>query len=140
MTNTPSTTVTQEDREKILSAIWHRNSVRRDACLPLLDVGTEFHREVTRLLTKRYTALLQPYLLRAMSEMVGHPGIAGRLVQRLRATQIARRRLLNDTGIDLPVQSTSSATGSFWLWTIFGRDLPMISPVFCGRDAPKCGR
>lgn len=134
---TASIKVTSEERQEILAEIWQRNAVRREASMPRLDVRTEFHREVTRLVTQRYLALLQPYLLIALNEIRGQPGIAGRLVQRLKGTQIARRRLLDDTGIDLPDHGTAGATGSTWLDTIVGIERSMIAPVFVGRDAPR---
>ena len=81
---TQSIKVTSEDRERILGAIWHRNAIRRHASLPLLDVRWEFGREVRRIETARYLSLLEPYLSEAMTQIGGHPGVAGRLVQRLR--------------------------------------------------------
>lgn len=128
--------VTREDRERILGAIWHRNAVRRHASLPLLDVRSEFEREVRRMATARYLALLQPYLHRAMLEIGGHPGIAGRLVQRLRGTQIARRRLREETGLDHPDHGLSMATGSAWYLTILEIEKAGERPVFSHHDAP----
>lgn len=132
--------VTREDRERILGAIWHRNAVRRHASLPLLDVRSEFEREVRRMATARYLALLQPYLHRAMAELGGHRGTAGRLVQRLRGTQIARRRLHEATGIDYPDHGLSMATGSAWYRTILGIEKSMISPILTDRNAPVSTR
>ena len=134
---TASIQVTGEDRQDILAEIWRRNAIRREASMPRLDVRTEFERAVTKLVTQRSFALLQPYLLIALNEIGGQPGIAGRLVQRLRATQIARRRLLDDTGIDLPELGTP---GSTWRETIVGIERSMIAPVFAGRDAPRSCR
>ena len=136
MTNAASITVTPEDREEILSAIWYRNSVRRGASLPLLDVKVEFDREVTRLATRHYLKVLQPYLLLALTEIGGHPGIAGRLVQRLKGTQIARRRLREDTGIDHPDHGLSMSTGSEWFQTMLGIEKAEGVPVFSLQDAP----
>ena len=136
MTNAASITVTQEDRETILSAIWHRNTVRRGASLPLLDVKVEFHRDVARLATRRYLKVLQPYLLEALVEIGGHRGTAGRLVQRLQATQIARRRLREATGIDFPDHGQSLATGSAWFLIILEIEKADGRPVFGLHDAP----
>ncbi|MBL9049217.1 MAG: hypothetical protein JNK19_03800 [Tabrizicola sp.] len=133
---TQSTQATREDRERILGAIWHRNAVRRHASLPLLDVRSEFEREVRRMATARYLALLQPYLHQAMLEIGGHPGIAGRLVQRLRGTQIARRRLREETGLDHPDHGLSMATGSAWYLTILEIEKAGERPVFGLYDAP----
>lgn len=133
---TSSTDVTQEARERILRALWHRNAVRRDASLPLLDVKREFEREVRRMATARYLALLQPYLHDALAETGGQPGIAGRLVQRLRATQIARRRLREETGKDHPDHGLSLATGSAWYLTILEIEKAGERPVFGLHDAP----
>ena len=127
---------TSEDREGILGALWHRNAVRRDASLPLLDVRSEFEREVRRMETARYLALLQPYLIIAMREIGGNPGIAGRLVQRLRGTQIARRRLHEETGLDHPDHGLSMATGSAWYRTILGIEKSMIRPILTDPNAP----
>lgn len=131
-----STQVTREDRERILGAIWHRNTVRRHASLPLLNVRSEFEREVRRMATVRYLALLQPYLHDALAEIGGHPGIAGRLVQRLRATQIARRRLREATGIDHPDHGLPLAAGSAWYLTILQVEKARERPVFGLYDAP----
>lgn len=136
MTTAASITVTQEDREKTLSAIWHRNAVRRGASLPLLDVKVEFDREVARLATQRYLKVLQPYLLEALVEIGGHPGTAGRLVQRLRGTQIAQRRLREETGIDHPAHGLSMATGSDWSLTILEIEKAGRRPAFSPHDAP----
>ena len=133
---TQSAQVTREDRERILGAIWHRNAVRRHASLPLLNVRSEFEREVRRVATARYLALLQPYLHEALAETRGQPGIAGRLVQRLRATQIARRRLLQATGIEHPDHGLSLATGSAWYLTILEIEKAGERPVFGLHEAP----
>lgn len=133
---TQSIKVTTEDRERILGAIWHRNAVRRNASLPLLDVRREFEREVRRIETARYLGLLQPYLHEALAEVGGNPGIAGRLVQRLRGTQIARRRLRDATGIDRPDHGLSLATGSAWYLTILEIEKAGERPVFGLHDAP----
>lgn len=137
---TQSTQATREDRERILGAIWHRNAVRRSASLPLLDVRREFEREVRRIVTARYIALLQPYLIVAMREIAGHPGIAGRLVQRLRATAIARRRLLAETGVDQPDHGLSTATGSAWYRTMLGIEKSSATPILTDRNAPVSSR
>ena len=131
-----SAQVTREDRERILGAIWHRNAARRHASLPLLNVKSEFEREVRRMATARYLALLQPYLHDALTEIRGQPGIAGRLVQRLRATQIARRRLREETGIDHPDHGLSLATGSAWYLTILQVEKAGERPVFGLYGAP----
>lgn len=128
--------VTRADRERILGAIWHRNDVRRSASLPLLDVRREFEREVRRIETARYIALLQPYLIVAMREIGGYPGVAGRLVQRLRGTQIARRRLREATGIDYPDQSRLLTTGSAWYLALLETENAEGRPVFSLHDAP----
>ena len=133
---TTSIQVTSEERQEILSAIWRRNVVRRDASLPLLDVRMVFHREVMWLATQRYTILLQPYLVLALSEIGGHPGIAGRLVQRLKGTQIARRRLREATGIDYPDHDLSLATGSAWYLALLKIEKAEGRPVFSLHDAP----
>lgn len=125
-----------EDRERILVAIWHRNAVRRNASLPLLDVRREFEWEVRRIETARYLGLLQPYLHEALAEVGGHPGVAGRLVQRLRATQIARRRLREATGIDYPDHSRLLATGSAWYLALLETKNADGRPVFSLHDAP----
>ena len=132
--------VTRADRERILGAIWHRNAVRRSASLPLLDVRREFEREVRRIETARYIALLQPYLIVAMREIAGHPGIAGRLVQRLRATAIARRRLLAETGVEQPDHVLSTATGSAWYRTMLGIEKSTVTPILTDRNAPVSSR
>lgn len=132
--------VTREDRERILGAIWHRNAIRRHASLPLLDVRSEFEREVRRVATARYLALLQPYLHDALAETGGQPGIAGRLVQRLRATQIARRRLREATGIDHPDHGLSLATGSAWHRAMLGVELSTICPILTDLNAPVSTR
>lgn len=137
---TQSIKVTTEDQERILGALWHRNAVRRDASLPLLDVRSEFEREVRRMETARYLALLEPYLITAMCEIGGDPGIAGRLVQRLRSTQIARRRLREETGLDHPDHGLSMATGSAWYRTILGIEKSTISPILTDRNAPVSSR
>lgn len=131
---------TNEDRERILGALWHRNAVRRDASLPLLDVRREFDREVRRMETARYLALLEPYLIVAMREIGGHPGIAGRLVQRLRGTAIARRRLLVETGVDQPDHGLSTATGSAWYRTMLGIEKSSVTPILTDRNAPVSSR
>lgn len=131
-----SAQVTREDRERLLGAIWHRNAVRRHASLPLLNVRSEFEREVRRMATARYLALLQPYLHDALAEIPGQPGIAGRLVQRLRATQIARRRLREATGIDYPDHGLSLATGSAWHLTIMDTEKAGERPAFGLHEAP----
>lgn len=135
-----SAQVNREDRERILGAIWHRNAVRRHASLPLLDVKSEFEREVRRVATARYMALLQPYLHEAMLEIGGHPGIAGRLVQRLRGTQIARRRLRKETGLDHPDHGLSMATGSAWYRAMLGVEQSSISPIMTDLNAPLPSR
>ena len=132
----PSIKVMTEDRERILVAIWHRNAVRRNASLPLLDVRREFEWEVRRIETARYLGLLQPYLHEALAEVGGHPGVAGRLVQRLRATQIARRRLREATGIDYPDHSRLLATGSAWYLALLETKNADGRPVFSLHDAP----
>lgn len=134
---TQSIKVTSEDRERILGTIWHRNATRRYASLPLLDVRSEFEREVRRIETARYLNLLQPYLQEAMLEVGGHPGLAGRLVQRLRGTQIARRRLSEATGIDHPDHGLSMATGSTWYFTFLEIEKAEGVPVFSLQDAPR---
>lgn len=133
---TASIKVTSEDRENVLAAIWHRNAVRRSASLPLLDVRNEFEREVSRIAMRRYLNLLQPYLQEAMLEVGGHPGLAGRLVQRLRGTQIARRRLSKATGIDHPDHGLSMVTGSTWYLTFLEIERAEGVPVFSLQDAP----
>ena len=133
---TQSIKVTIEDRESILAEIWHRNAVRRSAWLPLLDARSEFEREVAKLATRRYLKLLHPYLNEAMAEVGGDPGTAGRLVQRLRATQIARRRLREATGIDYPDQGLSLATGSAWYLALLVIEKAEHLPVFSRNDAP----
>lgn len=135
-TSTQAIKVTTEDRERILGTIWNRNAVRRKASLPLLDVRSEVEREVRRMATARYLGLLQPYLQEALAETGGQPGIAGRLVQRLRATQIARRRLREATGIDHPGHGLSLATGSAWSLTILEIEKAEERPVFSHHDAP----
>lgn len=109
-----STAVTNADRERILGALWRRNAVRRGASLPLLDLKQEYHREVVRLETRRYLAHLEPFLIVALRELGGSPGIAGRIVHRLLGTQIARHRLFEATGIEQPNRELSMATGSPW--------------------------
>lgn len=133
---TQSIKVTSEDWENILAVIWHRNAVRRGASLPLLDVKLEFDREVAKLATRRYLKLLQPYLFEAMAEIGGHRGVAGRLVQRLRGTQIARRRLREATGIDYPDHGLSLATGSAWYLALLETKNAEGRPVFSLHDAP----
>lgn len=133
---TKSIQVTSEERQEILSAIWRRNAVRRDASLPLLDVRNVFNREVMWLATQRYTVLLQPYLVLALNEIGGHPGTAGRLVQRLKGTQIARRRLRDATGIDYPDHGQSLATGSAWFLPFLEIEKADGRPVFSIHDAP----
>lgn len=128
--------VTRADRERILGAIWHRNAVRRNASLPLLDVRREFEREVRRIETARYLGLLQPYLHEALAEVGGYPGVAGRLVQRLRGSQIARQRLREATGIDYPDHGLSLATGSAWYPAILEIEKAEGRPVFGFHDAP----
>ena len=132
--------VTRADRERILQAIWHRNDVRRSASLPLLDVRREFERELRTIETARYLALLQPYLIVAMREIGGHPGVAGRLVQRLRGTAIARRRLLAETGVDQPDHGLSTATRSAWYRTILGIEKSSVTPILTDRNAPVSSR
>ena len=133
---TNSIQVTSEERQEILSAIWRRNAVRREASLPLLDVRLVFHREVMWLATQRYTVLLQPFLVLALNEIGGHAATAGRLVQRLRATQIARRRLREATGIDYPDHSRLLATGSAWYLALLETKNAEGRPVFSLHDAP----
>ena len=135
-----SAQVAREDRERILGAIWHRNAVRRHASLPLLNVKSEFEREVRRMATARYLALLQPYLHDALAETGGQPGIAGRLVQRLRATQIARRRLRDATGIDHPDHGLSLGTGSAWYRVMLGVEQSTICPILTDLNAPVSTR
>jgi len=106
--------VTNADRERILAALWRRNALRRGAGMPLLDIKREFRREIANLETRRYLAHLEPFLIVALRELGGSPGIAGRIVQRLLATQIARRRLFETTGIEQPKHGLSTATGSPW--------------------------
>ena len=108
----PSIRVTSEDRQRILTAIWRRNAIRRGVSLPLLDIKIEFHREFKRLETRRYMALLKPFLIVALRELGGNPGIASRIMHRLLGTQIAQRRLFQATGIDQPDYGLSKATGS----------------------------
>lgn len=137
---TQITHVSREDRERILEVIWHRNAVRRHASLPLLNIRSEFEREVRRVAIARYLALLQPYLHDALAETGGQPGIAGRLVQRLRATQIARRRLREATGIDHPDHGLSLATGSAWYRVMLGVEQSTICPILTDLNAPVSTR
>jgi len=109
-----SVAVTSADRERILGGLWRRNALRRGAGMPLLDIKREFRREIANLETRRYLAHLEPFLTAALRELGGSPGIAGRIVHRMLATQIARRRLFEATGIDQPVHGLSTATGSPW--------------------------
>ncbi len=132
--------VTRADRERILGAIWHRNDVRRSASLPLLDVRREFEREVRRIETARYIALLQPYLIVAMREIGGYPGVAGRLVQRLRGTAIARQRLLAETGVDQPDHGLSTSIGSAWYRTMLGIEKSSVTPILTDRNASVSSR
>ena len=124
-----SIAVTNADRERILGALWRRNAVRKGASLPLLDLKQEYHREVVRLETRRYLAHLEPFLIVALRELGGSPGIAGRIVHRLLGTQIARRRLYDVTGIDQPVHGLSTATGSAWYLTILGIEEAVQRPI-----------
>ena len=137
---TQSIQVTAEDRESILGSIWLRNAVRRDGSLPLLDVRSEFEREVRRIETARYRALLQPYLIEAICEVGGYPGIAGRLIQRLRGTAIARRRLFAETGIDAPDHDFSITTGSALYRAMLGVERSSISPIMTDLNAPLPSR
>lgn len=123
------TKVSSADRERILTAIWRRNALRRGAGMPLLDIKREFLREIANLETRHYLAHLEPFLTAALHELGGSPGIAGRIVQRLLATQIARRRLFAATGIDQPSHGLSTATGSPWYVALLRAEKTVRGPA-----------
>ena len=50
------------DRAAILTAIYERNRVRRDAHLPLLDIRAEFDQAVDEALNRAFEELLKPIM------------------------------------------------------------------------------
>ncbi len=98
----PAVAVSYEEKHEILSNILRRNELRKSAGLPSYDVEDRFQREVKELLDHRYDELLAPYLRDAYREVEGKPGIAGRIIQHVKASKLAAQRLRADSGIDRP--------------------------------------
>ena len=110
----PSIQVTSEDRQRILTALLRRNAIRRGVLLSLLDIKIEFQREIKRLETHRYMALLEPFLIVVLHELGGNPGIASQTIHRLLGTQVAQHRLFQTTGIDQANIGLCKETGCLW--------------------------
>ena len=66
--------------------------------MALRDVPSEYERELQRLREKHYQNALRPYLEKALRDIKGSPGVAGRSIQRLRATERAQEALFHVTG------------------------------------------
>jgi len=95
-------TTTQEERQAIYERLLQRQQVRRASMLPLIDIATQYRRQLRLLEAKKYEEHLKPYLDHAFSTIEGHPGIAGRILQTVRAYRAAKAALWADTGLQDP--------------------------------------
>jgi len=93
---------TELEVARIRRDLTHRNSIRREAQMPVLDLQKEMLVEINRIRRRNYTALLEPYLLKATEEHQGARGLVGRLQVR----HNAEKALRDATGL-LPPASRS---------------------------------
>ena len=106
MTNKPDDTctivVTADERRAILEHLYHRNQIRREGTLPALDIRKFYHLKVQQLQDQKYQKTLEPYLRAASQQIIGHPGVAGRIQQFVQTHRLAESALHQDTGMVNP--------------------------------------
>lgn len=97
-----SVEVSEEDKEAILKDILERNALRRRAGIPPYDVEAQAEGEIADLADAMYEDRLRPYVELFYNQIVGSPGLAGRVAQHIEVYQAAEEALLNQEGIVRP--------------------------------------
>lgn len=109
--------ISPSEREAILDGIQHSIMVRRDAKLPLIDEQQVYQRELQLLVTGKYQAALESYLVDAYRHVRPQMGLPGRIAMTLQARRVAEAALFADQGIVNPDAAPSNVLKSMIRYT-----------------------
>lgn len=101
-TVTPIVLITSAEMQALYERLCHRNFIRRELGVRLMDITTVFRRKVALMTEDRYNQLLEPILVEMFGEAEWPNGFTPRLLLAVRLHKLAVDQLQAETGIADP--------------------------------------